>query len=46
MQQETKWDWCQFLTRNCLYMVEVEGNYIMHPETKRDELYNASRNQV
>jgi hypothetical protein len=36
MHQETKRDWCQFLTRNCLYIVEVEGNHIMHQETKRD----------
>ena len=36
MHQENKRDWCQFLTRNCLYIVEVESNHIMHQETKRD----------
>ena len=46
MHQETKRDLCQFLTRNFLYIVEVEGNHIMLQETKCDELYNASRKQV
>ena len=45
MHQETKRGWCQFLTRNCPYIVKVEGNHILHQETKRDKLYNASRNK-
>ena len=44
MHQETKQDWCQFLTRNCLYIVKVEGNHVMHQETKRDRCQFLTRN--
>ena len=44
MHQETKWDWCQFITRNCRDIVKVEGNHVMHQETKRDLCQFLTRN--
>ena len=44
MNQEAKRDWCRVLTRNCLYIVKVEGNHVMHQETKRDWCQFLTRN--